>query len=80
MRKSDRIKSDTFCLSVTFFSRSESSCITIESINRAFAEASAKLRQGSGAPKNARGGQNLEAEVDLLGRIIVETTRLLAEE
>ncbi len=58
----------------TFFS--DNTCITTDAVNRAFATARERVRLTS----PARSMAPTEAEVDLIARAVVETTRLLAEE
>lgn len=56
--------------------RRDSTCITYEDIDRAFA--SARKKVGLKAPNRQSNAPN-NVDTDLLGRTIVETSRILAE-
>ena len=55
---------------------SGSTCVSLEAVERAFGQAASQLRFAPAKDPNAP----TEAEVDLLGRTLVETSRILAAE
>lgn len=61
---------------IFLFSDRESICIGYDAVNSAFAKARDAMRLTS----PARGKEPSDMEVDLLGRTLVETSRILAEQ